>query len=497
MNYMKNKSLLIKSVVNNFDFQNYTEIVRKATKAVYLQSLVLMSLALGLSTSALAFEKSKGVYRIPFADGTTVKVANDFNDHKPIGRIDMSGKNGNGEYKIVAAADGYVRFIEDQYSKQVDSSTGEPCTNNYVWIEHENGDWTKYSHMQKDSTTKIAKIKIGQFVKAGKFLGYEGKVGCAGGDHLHFEVAEMPETGDKISKIGGFVKDNEGSKRNRIPRICNTPNGVFESGKSYEAQRVPGNIKSGSKEFSKHGLPAEDYQCQVDQAVDAGYELNWVDGFDANGKLYFNVVFRPKSGGNWATFHNLTGAQYQSKVDQYVGNDYAINQTESYKVGNDVRYAVIFKKEVGPKITAYHGNSASEHQDKFDDLTSKGWRPINISVVSVGGQLKYTALYEKTDIGSFVAKSFLTPTEYQQQANENTDKGRQIAYLNAYIHNGNPYFSAIWNSKTTGSFKAKHGLSGGTYQTEWQSATSSGLLTRNVTGYVSGNSVLYAGVWRK
>ena len=97
-----------------------------------------MSIVLGLSTSALAFEKSKGVYRIPFADGTSVKVSNDFNDHKPIGRIDMSGKNGDGKYKIVAAGDGFVRFIEDQYSKQVES--GEPCTNNYVWTRpHHNG----------------------------------------------------------------------------------------------------------------------------------------------------------------------------------------------------------------------------------------------------------------------------------------------------------------------------------------------------------------------
>jgi hypothetical protein len=56
MNYMKNKSLIIKSVMNNFDFQNYAEIVGKATKAFCLQSLVLMSLALGLSTSALAQE---------------------------------------------------------------------------------------------------------------------------------------------------------------------------------------------------------------------------------------------------------------------------------------------------------------------------------------------------------------------------------------------------------------------------------------------------------
>src|SRR4051812_4901877 len=104
-------------------------------KRFTLAALAVLCVAAG----AAAQEKSKGVYRIPFENGTSVGVTNDFNKHKPLGRIDMSGKSGNGEYKIVAAADGIVRYVVDNFSKQVDSDSGEPCTNNYVWIEHANG----------------------------------------------------------------------------------------------------------------------------------------------------------------------------------------------------------------------------------------------------------------------------------------------------------------------------------------------------------------------
>src|ERR1044071_9476180 len=157
---------------------------------------------------ATAQEQSKGVYRIPYESGTTVKVSRDFDDHPPLGRIDMSGKdNASGEYKVVAAADGTIRFIVDNFSKQVDSSTDEPCTNNYVWIEHANGEWTKYSHMQQNSSTQKAKLKVGQFVKAGTYLGDEGKGGCASGDHLHFEVG-VPRATNPVSEVGGFLADN-------------------------------------------------------------------------------------------------------------------------------------------------------------------------------------------------------------------------------------------------------------------------------------------------
>jgi murein DD-endopeptidase MepM/ murein hydrolase activator NlpD len=123
---------------------------KRASISLALASAVILSAA----ASVAAQEKSKGVYRIPYDDGVTVKVTNDHLKHNPPGRIDMHGDGGSKPYKIVAAADGRIRFIVDNFSKQIDSSSGEPCTNNYVWIEHSNGEWTKYSHME----SKLKKV---------------------------------------------------------------------------------------------------------------------------------------------------------------------------------------------------------------------------------------------------------------------------------------------------------------------------------------------------
>src|SRR5215212_8719474 len=73
--------------------------------------------ALGLTAGGASAQTqpSKGVYRIPFENGTQVHVTNDHLKHSPPGRIDMSGREGGGEYKIVAAADGTVRFVEDSF----------------------------------------------------------------------------------------------------------------------------------------------------------------------------------------------------------------------------------------------------------------------------------------------------------------------------------------------------------------------------------------------
>ncbi len=98
--------------------------------------------------------------------------------------------------------------------------TGFPADgpNNYVWIEHENGEWSKYSHFGLNAV----EVSVGDQVSAGDVLGLEGDVGFVTGPHLHFEVAAI----DNISDIGagGYVLDVDSTMsvnvRHRVPVFC-------------------------------------------------------------------------------------------------------------------------------------------------------------------------------------------------------------------------------------------------------------------------------------
>lgn len=60
----------------------------------FIALAVLVSATFGTSTNATAIDKSKGVYRIPYQNGTSVKVSRDHKKHTPLGRIDMGGERG-------------------------------------------------------------------------------------------------------------------------------------------------------------------------------------------------------------------------------------------------------------------------------------------------------------------------------------------------------------------------------------------------------------------
>lgn len=204
------------------------------------RTLVGLALSCLVAGSALAqadrpaITASQDTYRLPFADGTRVKVFDDFLSHRPLGRNDLFAIDGQAPYRVVAAAAGRIVAIQDGYSEQQSGRAAKDCHNNYVWIAHPHGEWTNYSHIAHDTVSKKAGLKVGDWVKPGQYLGDEGAVGCAMLDHVHFEVA-VPNPGKPID-AGGFLTDNENGKRERNPRFCGVPGGFAVKGAAYQAR---------------------------------------------------------------------------------------------------------------------------------------------------------------------------------------------------------------------------------------------------------------------
>jgi len=189
----------------------------------------------GVAQQSASEPRSKGLYRLPFADRTMVKVFDDFSTHRPRGRVDLFAVEGTKPYRVVAAAAGRIMAIQDSYSEQQSGRAAADCHNNYVWIAHPNGEWTNYSHIVHDSDTKGAKLKVGDVVKAGDYLGEEGAVGCAMLHHVHFEVA-VPDKANPIN-AGGFLTDNDDGKRERNPRFCGVAGETVVKDATYRAVR--------------------------------------------------------------------------------------------------------------------------------------------------------------------------------------------------------------------------------------------------------------------
>ncbi|MGH3909456.1 MAG: peptidoglycan DD-metalloendopeptidase family protein, partial [Pseudonocardiaceae bacterium] len=408
---------------------------------------------------------------------------------------------------IYAMADGkVVDFANDRPNNPKpgeDLSPPDPVEGNHFYLQH-GDELMLYAHFQKGSLN-AALLAKGEAVEEGDFLGLAGNSGNSSGPHLHVHSiqATSPWAGplrpllyntlyvlDRTAlkppdPAGAWLKADDQCLPNVTSAI-------------WPAPTAPAWYPPGWAEIARHGIPEADYQVEFERIAKSGYRPVWVDGYDVDGDTFFNVIFRPADGVAWVARHGLTSSAYQNVFNIFIGQGLRLVHIESYLSGGGVRYAPIFVKSPGPAFTAYHGASADDHQKSFNDLTSKGWRPVNVSAVSVSGERTYAALYEQKDVGSFFVKSFLTPAEYQTQFDQNTAAGRRLAYLNAYTHSGGPRITAIWQQKpAVAALVARHGLTGSQYQAEFDAQLRAGFLTRAVTGYEEGGGHRFAAYWTK
>lgn len=226
---------------------------------------------------------SEGIYRLPYVDGTQVQVTRNHQTHFVDAantilecRIDMIDLNGTDS--IVAAADGWIRAIVDNFSLQLDCDT-TTNNNNYVWIEHPNGEWTKYTHMTNLSTTFNAGLAVNDWVCAGTFLGFEDRVGCASGDHLHFEVAR-PTDGTNVLQFtftGGYI--DQDVAENLIPVICGIDGNIMEDDAIYTAGPCDYDACDLNQVHSTLQVENDEWSVDiVDDFVEAGVDVDIFDG---------------------------------------------------------------------------------------------------------------------------------------------------------------------------------------------------------------------------
>jgi CubicO group peptidase (beta-lactamase class C family) len=251
-------------------------------------------------------------------------------------------------------------------------------------------------------------------------------------------------------------------------------------------------------EYSRHGVPAAEFQAIFSEAIRHGYRLEWVDGYTVGGKVFFNSIFRAKGPAvGWAAKVELSGESYQNNFDSYKAEGYSLAHVDSYAVGNTVRYAAIWTKGASD-LVAYHGKPVGQHQQQFNQLTGDGWTPKVLSVAVANGVPYFTALYTKQPAGTVYAKAGMTSAQYQNTFSQKKTAGLKLRYLNAYIEGGQVRFSGIWTSlPQVPALTANHGLSFDGLSKTWEQNLSAGYETKVVTGYEDGGVAKFAALWTK
>lgn len=165
---------------------------------------------------------STGIYRIPYADGTDVTVTDVLRDTTIA--YDLSAGAGT---EVVAAAAGWIRAIADE----------RPPRDTYVWIEHPNGEYTRYSHLGTGTVSE--RWSEGDWVEAGAVLGLEsGGASATGGSarrasELRWELAVPDAPGAAVTWDERDGSIDSGAYV--VARVCDVPGQQLAEGEEVVA----------------------------------------------------------------------------------------------------------------------------------------------------------------------------------------------------------------------------------------------------------------------
>jgi murein DD-endopeptidase MepM/ murein hydrolase activator NlpD len=159
------------------------------------------------------------IYQLPYSAGMSFPVSQGFHGkYSHTGgdcySIDFKMPEGT---PVHAARDGVVVGIKDD-STNGGSDKKFEWDANYVLIQHVDGTLGHYVHLQKNG----CRVKLGQKVQAGDWIGRSGNTGHSTGPHLHFAV----------------FKAQNGKQRETVPiKYRTTPvvAEVLSEGRSYKA----------------------------------------------------------------------------------------------------------------------------------------------------------------------------------------------------------------------------------------------------------------------
>ena len=249
---------------------------------------------------------------------------------------------------------------------------------------------------------------------------------------------------------------------------------------------------------ARHGLTSAAYQDTFNRLTSQGYRLTWVSGYTYNDDPRYAAIFEKKPSPQWIAHHGMTSSDYQHKFDNYTSQGYRLVLVNGYTVGGVDYYVAIWDKSPSGPWVARHGLTGAGYQAAFNTYTSRGYRLTHVSGYAIGNTARYAAIWAKVpNSPAWVARHGMTSDSYQSFFNTYTSQGFRLVLVNGYQVNNVDYYTAIWDKSPSGPWIARHGMTSPVYQAEFNKYVADGYKLKLVSGYDLGTSDRYAALWIK
>ncbi len=149
------------------------------------------------------------------------------------------------------------------------------------------------------------------------------------------------------------------------------------------------------------------------------------------------------------------------------------------------------------QFVARHAMTPTQYQTEFNNWSDKGYRVTSLCGYTKAGQELYAAIWNKMSGPAWTARHGLSSADYQTSFTDLSGKGYRLKTISGYAVGGQAKFAAVWDKSTGGAWTAKHNMTAAQYQQAFDDNSSKGYHLRYISGYVVSGTEYFAAIWEK
>jgi CubicO group peptidase (beta-lactamase class C family) len=166
-------------------------------------------------------------------------------------------------------------------------------------------------------------------------------------------------------------------------------------------------------------------------------------------RLWAGVWIKNHENYGWASYRNVTSAEFSQKFEHYRDRGYLPIDIEVYPYGDGFRRSAIWvENDESLAWKLRRGLTSSEYADAFDAYADDGYRSIDIEPVQTDDGRRYDSLWIKNHNGrAWAAVRDLTATGFRNRWNRYADKGFRLDGYEKYDTDDGPRHLGIWRQE--------------------------------------------------
>lgn len=212
------------------------------------------------------------------------------------------------------------------------------------------------------------------------------------------------------------------------------------------------------------------------------------------------TVLKDEKNIDWASKRDLTSSQFSTEFNRYSNRGMMLIDIDAYKVGNGLRYSMVWRENTDNRRWAAHRNlTSSSYSQLWNTYRTAGYRPLDIAAYQSGNTTLYAGIWvENTENIGWSSYRNLSGTRYGEIFSDRVAAGYRLVDMEAYQTSNGLRYSAIWYRNTDNRGWAQlRGMTRETYQDEVNKRSAKGYMVVDFESYKMGAQRRYAAIWEK